>query len=227
MRFLLFVCCFSIYSCFDVVSFVDLNAYMCISIHPYTTEHNLMDYSLLVGVVRRHFQVTSRDGSKKGSGYSGQGQGQGQGRVPLKSPESGSRVGGDSQEPTEEGPAASVGASESASARVSLAQSRDSDDFSSRPSNPFELDDDGGVQVGSVEQPGTYYIGIIDVLQEWNFKKRAERFIKTSLGLDAWGISAIEPNEYLDRFVKFAVEDVFEGLSSAAGEAGDTSVLSV
>jgi hypothetical protein len=31
------------------------------------------------------------------------------------------------------------------------------------------------MNVEVVEAPGTYYIGLIDMLQEWNFNKKIER----------------------------------------------------
>ena len=42
-----------------------------------------------------------------------------------------------------------------------------------------------------------YHIAIIDYLQDWSFKKKGERFIKTNLlGKDPDNLSAIEPNAY-------------------------------
>ncbi|KAJ1440882.1 hypothetical protein B484DRAFT_322812 [Ochromonadaceae sp. CCMP2298] len=42
-------------------------------------------------------------------------------------------------------------------------------------------ENDGGLRSAFVQGPGRYYCGIIDVLQEWNFKKRIERFAKVYL----------------------------------------------
>lgn len=40
-----------------------------------------------------------------------------------------------------------------------------------------------------------YHISLIDFLQEWNFNKKGERFMKTVLlGKDGPTLSAIEPN---------------------------------
>nr|CCA15012.1 phosphatidylinositol4phosphate5kinase (PIPKD6/GPCRPIPK) putative [Albugo laibachii Nc14] len=51
--------------------------------------------------------------------------------------------------------------------------------------------------------PGFYYIGVIDILQTWNFEKRLERFVKSViLRKDADGISAIQPKAYRNRFHK-------------------------
>ncbi|KAJ0412439.1 hypothetical protein ATCC90586_005459 [Pythium insidiosum] len=49
--------------------------------------------------------------------------------------------------------------------------------------------------------PGFYYIGLIDILQTWNWSKRFERFVKTVLlRKDPDGISALPPKPYRDRF---------------------------
>ena len=54
-----------------------------------------------------------------------------------------------------------------------------------------------------IEGPGFYYIGIIDMLQKWNFKKKVERFIKIYFRCkDGKGISCMEPNEYRIRFLR-------------------------
>ena len=44
--------------------------------------------------------------------------------------------------------------------------------------NPFQRDIDGGMHAGVVEGPGTYYFGIIDVLEHWTWRKQMERWIK-------------------------------------------------
>ena len=47
-----------------------------------------------------------------------------------------------------------------------------------------------------------YFVGIIDVLQEWTLDKKAERCAKTTLLCKSGrGISALEPQAYCDRFV--------------------------
>jgi len=61
----------------------------------------------------------------------------------------------------------------------------------------------GGVQARVTEGPGIYFMGIIDMLQEWNFSKRFEHFIKTKiLRKNSKEISAVEPNWYQKRFMK-------------------------
>jgi len=57
-----------------------------------------------------------------------------------------------------------------------------------------------------LEGPGLYRLGIIDLLQEWNLKKRGERFLKIFLKGRCSrrarnGMSAIEPSKYAFRFV--------------------------
>ena len=74
-------------------------------------------------------------------------------------------------------------------------------------------DDDGGLRVCAVEGPGKYYFRIIDILQEWNWKKKLERFIKIWFKrYDPDGISAMEPRQYQLRFMRNVVYDVFDGI---------------
>ena len=55
-----------------------------------------------------------------------------------------------------------------------------------------------------------YHIAIIDYLQDWSFKKKGERFIKTNLlGKDPDNLSAIEPKTYAQRFKNFCEKRVF------------------
>lgn len=56
------------------------------------------------------------------------------------------------------------------------------------------------VQSSVVVGAGTYFIGIIDILQKWNWKKRLERYWKLVLGKDGRGLSAVEPGFYQSRF---------------------------
>eukprot|EP01111_Echinosteliopsis_oligospora_P014644 TRINITY_DN5554_c0_g2_i1.p1 TRINITY_DN5554_c0_g2~~TRINITY_DN5554_c0_g2_i1.p1 ORF type:complete len:677 (+),score=100.46 TRINITY_DN5554_c0_g2_i1:98-2128(+) len=57
----------------------------------------------------------------------------------------------------------------------------------------------GVVSIDGVE---TYYMGIIDILQSWNFKKKMERFAKGLLGKSKSGISSVPPKPYSLRFQK-------------------------
>lgn len=46
-------------------------------------------------------------------------------------------------------------------------------------------------------------IGLIDILQEWNSKKKRETFWKVNFEfLERDGISSIPPYEYMNRFIK-------------------------
>jgi hypothetical protein len=64
-----------------------------------------------------------------------------------------------------------------------------------------------GSEAGSVynaaayDGPRRYYVGIIDILQEWTWQKRLERYAKALLGKDISGISAMEPLSYRRRFI--------------------------
>ena len=72
-------------------------------------------------------------------------------------------------------------------------------------------DEKGAFHAASVEGPGSYYMGVIDILQEWNFEKKLERFFKVYFKFaDPDGLSAIEPTTYQRRFMERAVLEVFE-----------------
>ncbi len=70
-----------------------------------------------------------------------------------------------------------------------------------------------GFQANVVEGPGVYFFGIIDILQEFNYMKRWERFAKIWFKCqDPLGISAMEPIAYSDRFWRRCIMETFEGL---------------
>mmetsp|Transcript_5804 Transcript_5804/g.11915 ORF Transcript_5804/g.11915 Transcript_5804/m.11915 type:complete len:222 (-) Transcript_5804:115-780(-) len=54
-------------------------------------------------------------------------------------------------------------------------------------------------------RPGTeiYYFGIIDILQLYNARKRTENILKSIVEGGESGISAVSPQRYASRFVKF------------------------
>merc|ERR1719285_739297 len=61
----------------------------------------------------------------------------------------------------------------------------------------------GGLEAAVCQGPGIYYVGIIDVLQQWNIWKKLERVIKTLfLRKDPRGISAVNPQAYQFRFME-------------------------
>jgi hypothetical protein len=57
--------------------------------------------------------------------------------------------------------------------------------------------------------PGTYFIGIIDILQEWSWAKSLERMAKVAFKLqDKNGVSAVPPELYMRRFKERVVQEV-------------------
>jgi len=56
----------------------------------------------------------------------------------------------------------------------------------------------------------TYYIGVVDILQEYNMRKKLEHFWKVIICREnAEGISVVDPIKYRERFLKF-IGEVFE-----------------
>jgi 1-phosphatidylinositol-4-phosphate 5-kinase len=56
----------------------------------------------------------------------------------------------------------------------------------------------------SFDQKQQYYLGIIDILQKWNLKKKAEvQYKQTLLQNDKTKLSAMPPKDYANRFVSF------------------------
>jgi hypothetical protein len=67
------------------------------------------------------------------------------------------------------------------------------EDFCDETKNRFSAD--------FVSGPSAYYIGIIDILQQWTISKQMERMYKVHvLRKDPRGISAISPKQYAKRF---------------------------
>ena len=52
-----------------------------------------------------------------------------------------------------------------------------------------------------------YYVGIIDILQQYNVTKKIEHVFK-SLRYDRHEISAVDADEYASRFVRFITENM-------------------
>jgi hypothetical protein len=76
-----------------------------------------------------------------------------------------------------------------------------------------ERDANGGYRALVIDGPGSYYVGIIDILQSWNWAKITERFFKIYIQrLDPDGISAMHPDPYAERFFERCVIDTFEGM---------------
>jgi hypothetical protein len=172
---------------------------------------NLMDYSLLVGVVTRHFEVKARPLLDDALDY-----------PPLHLPSE------RSSETHLETSANSI--INEAHHSPSSAQDRSSSvrtpatstKAAVAPNNPLSKDDDGAIGAEVVQAPGTYYFGIIDILQEWNWSKKFERFYKTYFRLrNSDGISAIQPQKYQKRFMKRVADDIFD-LSAEARDSSHT-----
>jgi hypothetical protein len=76
--------------------------------------------------------------------------------------------------------------------------------------SPWSNRRDGGV-VGRLPTgeatPEIYYVGIIDILQQYNVTKKLEHMFK-SLRYDRHGISAVDADEYASRFVHFITENM-------------------
>lgn len=59
------------------------------------------------------------------------------------------------------------------------------------------------LEVYRVVGPDTYFLGIIDFQQKWNWSKQMERFFKINFqGADPDGLSAVEPEQYKERCVR-------------------------
>jgi hypothetical protein len=68
----------------------------------------------------------------------------------------------------------------------------------------------GGIKSESNEEEEVYYLGIIDLLQEWNDRKIVENIFKTTImNQDKNGLSAVNPKAYSKRFIDF-VSKLFE-----------------
>eukprot|EP01084_Bolivina_argentea_P257702 434224_1 len=62
----------------------------------------------------------------------------------------------------------------------------------------------GGLRAHIIEGPGIYYVGIIDYLQSYTWKKRLETWFRIKCQrLDKNGISCVEPKKYRLRFMKY------------------------
>jgi 1-phosphatidylinositol-4-phosphate 5-kinase len=80
-------------------------------------------------------------------------------------------------------------------------------------SQQVEFDADGALHASVVEGPGTYYMGIIDILQEWNFWKKCENLTKRVFRCqNGDGVSCIPPKPFAHRFMKRAVVEVIDGV---------------
>jgi hypothetical protein len=93
-----------------------------------------------------------------------------------------------------------------------------------KPSNQNQTTKSTAVNchAAAVEGAGSFYFGVIDILQEWNWDKWLERFFKTIfLRKDGDGLSAIEPHQYRQRFMNRAVVDIFASLDEIPSDSDD------
>jgi len=82
---------------------------------------------------------------------------------------------------------------------------------------PFFRADEGGMSASMIEGPGVFYMGIIDILQEWTFIKKAERVAKMALLCqNRHGISVMAPAAYAQRFNRRVVAEIVEHDSADA-----------
>jgi len=84
------------------------------------------------------------------------------------------------------------------------------------------------VQSGLESSDGreVYYIGIIDVLQSYNFSKKAERLAKVYLKcVDKNGVSVQHPRQYAERFLSFFEEHIISPNDNLYQDSGTTIPL--
>ncbi|OQR95942.1 phosphatidylinositol-4-phosphate-5-kinase (Pi-PIPK-D8/GPCR-PIPK) [Thraustotheca clavata] len=78
---------------------------------------------------------------------------------------------------------------------------------------PFHQAQQGGMGVEEVYGPGVYFMGLIDILQQWNMRKRIEHFVRVYIfQQDKLGISVVKPAVYMDRFQKRVVKELIHDL---------------
>ena len=105
---------------------------------------------------------------------------------------------------------------------MSLVDFHDSDDDTHSKFSVIEKKDDGlgpvsaftryhggirGVDKNGNPSNVIYYIGIIDILQKYNTKKKTEHFFK-GFSNDRSQISAVNANDYADRFMDFIFDAI-------------------
>lgn len=171
-----------------------------------------MDYSLLVGIKRRNFEVIDSTPT-----------------TPLTKTTLDTASAAAPQGPAN--PLARLQGSKAGASSVA-GSTRPVSNQSHSTQNPVEInnaafmhaykDPDGAMHAAVVEGQGTFYIGIIDILQEWNYDKWYERMTKKYvLRKDAAGLSAMDPLNYRRRFYQRAVLDVFDGLGLEDADDAD------
>jgi len=159
-----------------------------------------MDYSLLVGVKRRNYAVVS--GGKV---------------MPIGSKNADADKHARSNDPS--GKLEDQGNDDHDQEKTTKQRRREDDEEEEEEGDD---EDEEAIHAAVVEGQGTFYIGIIDILQEWNYQKWYERMFKMYvLGKDGKGLSAMDPLNYRRRFYQRAVLDVFDGLDTEDAQDED------
>jgi hypothetical protein len=190
---------------------------------------NLMDYSLLVGVKRRMYlvnptqsQQSSRQHSSSFADYSVRTSSLVRdAALPPLTPES----------ILNHNEAQSQNHYSSSANPIVASRAAERDKFSF---STFPQRSDIGVgrryDAAAVEGAGAFYFGIIDILQEWDWRKWNERAFKVYLlQKNGSGLSAMEPFGYRRRFMQRAVLDVFSGVDMTKFEdlQNDSTSISI
>lgn len=173
-----------------------------------------MDYSLLVGVKRRTFLVNSSGSSRSTSHvdtYSVRTSSVSDN--PLFSPALLSYA----PPPTTTSPNQSTA---SHVKKMSVDQIADGGGVKVSQRGPRSSEHEDQYHAAAVEGAGAFYFGIIDILQDWDWRKWQERAFKVHvLRKDGAGLSAMEPVGYRSRFLQRAVVDIFSNVDSIPEDA--------
>lgn len=81
---------------------------------------------------------------------------------------------------------------------------------SSSAEPPFHRQDAGGIAAGYVEGAEFYCMGVIDILQDFNVRKRAEYLLKRFLCCRGQGVSVHPPAAYGSRFERNVVDALIQ-----------------
>ncbi|DAZ92660.1 TPA: hypothetical protein N0F65_006469 [Lagenidium giganteum] len=88
---------------------------------------------------------------------------------------------------------------------------------------PFHQEVHGGMSVDEVHGPGIYFTGLIDILQQWNMRKRIEHFVRVYILLqDRNGISVVNPRHYAERFQQRVIREL---IYDSDAEVDDTTLM--
>lgn len=158
---------------------------------------NCIDYSLLVGIHHRSFNVSHYSSAES-----------------FDLPSRGSCVNSSFMSYSSSGGSGgSQGTNSGRSASVCYPRSSEGGSSSSKAFR--HASNGGGMSVDEVHGPGIYYLGLIDMLQQWNLRKRVEHFVRVTILLqDRHGISVVNPRQYAERFQKRVIQELIYDTSS-------------